>query len=180
MVYTYSECKEKYKTDYELRKALAAGELKKVHHGIYTDDLYESDLSIISAAYPYAVFTLNSAFYYHGLTDTIPDAYYLITDKNATKIKDKDVIQYFDNNDSLLLGQETMQYDGASIRVFSKERMLIELVRNRKKLPFDYYKEIIFSYRKLVYNLDIQAIQEYAASLPKTNHIMETLQLEVF
>lgn len=180
MIYTYKECIEKFGTDYEVRKCLAAGQLKRVGRGIYSDEMYESDLVIISKAYPYAVFTMNSAFYYHGLTDTIPEAYYLITDKNATKIKDERVCQFFDNYNSLTIGVEHKKYNGATLRIFNRERMLVELIRNKNRLPFDYYKEIIASYRKLVYELDIQAVQEYATLLPKTRLVLETLQLEVF
>ena len=57
--------------------------------------------------------------------------------------------------------------------------MLIELIRNKNKLPFDYYKEILLNYRKVINELDIQAIQEYAFALPKTSMVLETLQLEV-
>lgn len=180
MLYTYEECKQKYKTDYEIRKLLASGQLKRVRRGVYSDESYESDLAIISRAYPCAVFTMNSAFYYHGLTDTIPKAYYLMTDKDASKIRDEKVRQFFDNNNSLSLGQEKRNYNGTEIRIFSRERMLVELIRNKNKLPFDYYKEIIASYRKLIYELDIQDIQEYAMQLPKTKLVMDTLQLEVF
>ena len=56
---------------------------------------------------------------------------------------------------------------------------MIELIRSKNKLPFDYYKEIISSYRYKIDTLDIQEVQEYAYILPKTNMIMETLQLEV-
>ncbi len=180
MIYTYKECMEKYKTDYEIRKHLEIGSLKRVSRGLYSDDIYESDLTIISKAYPYAVFTMNSAFYFHGLTDTIPRLYYLITDKDATKIKDTRVCQFFDNCDSLTLGVEKKNYCGTEINIFSRERMIVELIRNKSKFPFDYYKEIITNYRKLIYELDIQAIQEYAIQLPKTNKVMTTLQLEVF
>ena len=180
MIYTYHECIEKFKTDYEIRKQLAQGRLKRVRRGIYSDEVYESDLAVISKTYPYAVFTMNSAFYYHGLTDTIPRSYYLITDKDATKIKDKRVCQFFDNHNSLSLGVEIMNYNGAEIRIFTRERMLVELIRNKNKLSFDYYKEIIANYRKLIYELDIQSVQEYAMQLPKSRLVLDTLQLEVF
>lgn len=180
MIYTYKECIEKYKTDYEIRKLLALGKLKRVSRGVYSDDIYESDLAIISKSYPYAVFTMNSAFYFHGLTDTIPRSYYLMTDKDATKIKDERICQFFDNQDSLVLGVETKNYCGTEIRIFTRERMLVELIRNKNKISFDYYKEIIANYRKLVYELDIQAVQEYAIQLPKTKMVLDTLQLEVF
>lgn len=57
--------------------------------------------------------------------------------------------------------------------------MLIELVRYKSKLPFDYYKEIILNYRKLLPRLDIQKIQDYALMAPKSNKVLEILQMEV-
>ncbi|MBR1391245.1 MAG: hypothetical protein IJ567_07380 [Lachnospiraceae bacterium] len=180
MLYSYKECKQKYHTDYAMRKALLSGDLIKISRGVYSDVGKEHDLSVIGKTYPYAVFTMNSAFFYHGLTDTIPKKYYLITDKDSTKIQDLRIVQYFDNSDSLGLGTVLKEIDGASIRIFSRERMLIELVRHKKKLPFDYYKEIIANYRKLLYELDIQAVEEYAEKLPKTKLVMETLRMEVF
>ena len=180
MLYSYKECKQRYLTDYALRKALLSGELIKVSRGVYSDNGKEHDLSVIGKTYPYAVFTMNSAFYYHGLTDTIPRKYYLITDKDSTKIQDSRIIQYYDNSSSLDLGTEQKEYNGSIIRIFNRERMLVELIRHRKKLPFDYYKEIIANYRKLLYQLDIQAVEEYAEKLPKTKLVMETLRMEVF
>lgn len=180
MLYSYAECKEIYKTDYQIRKELSSGRLKRMCRGIYSDTNYISDLAIISKTYPNAVFTLHSAFFFQNLTDTIPDIYSIITDKDATKIKDVRIKQYFDNNNSLKLGVETKVYNGTHIRVFNRERLLIELIRHKNKLPFDYYKEIILNYRKLIYELDIQAVQEYASKLPKVNLVMETLRLEVF
>ena len=123
---------------------------------------------------------MNSAFYYHGLTDTIPTKYYLTTGKDCSKIRDKRVKQNFENSAYLELGEEDAVVDGASVKMYSKERMLVELVRSKAKFPFDYYKELISSYRKIINNLDIQAVQEYAYLLPKTNMVIETLELEVF
>jgi len=46
-------------------------------------------------------------------------------------------------------------------------------------LPFDYYKEIIESYRRIVYRLDVQKLQEYIPVFPKGDAIMEAIELEV-
>ena len=46
------------------------------------------ELEIIMKKYPNAILTLNSAFYYYGLTDTIPDHYYVATPKSNRKIED--------------------------------------------------------------------------------------------
>ena len=63
--------------------------------------------------------------------------------------------------------------------MYSKERMLIELLRYKSKLPFDYYKEVLLNYRKIMPQLNIQLIQEYAYAAPRSGKIMETLQTEV-
>ena len=58
--------------------------------------------------------------------------------------------------------------------------MLIELVRYKSKLPFDYYKEVLLNYRKILPQLNIQKIQDIALEAPKSNKILEILRLEVF
>lgn len=180
MLYSYEDCIEMYKSDYQLRKQIELGNIYKIEKGIYSDREYESDLAIMQVKYPNTVYTMNSAFYFHGLTDTIPQKYYVETDKDASKIRDEKVKQIFDNHESMEVGVMEMEYDGTKIKVFNKERLLIELIRNRNKLPFDYYKEIIGNYRRLIHELDIQAIQDYAVLLPKTKKVMEIIQLEVF
>ena len=63
--------------------------------------------------------------------------------------------------------------------MYSKERMLIELLRYKSKLPYDYYKEVILNYRKIMPGLNIQMIQDYAYDAPRSGKIMERLQTEV-
>jgi hypothetical protein len=179
MLYSYEECMKNYHNDYRIKKAVKNGSLYKIAQGIYSDRKYELDTAIIRKKYPKAVFTLNSAFYYQGMTDTIPSFYYLATDKNASKITDKNIKQIFDNYDSMDIGVEIKEYSGDYIQVFSKERLLIELVRNRNKLPFDYYKEIISSYRRLANELDFMMVEEYAEKLPRKKAVMETIQMEI-
>ena len=74
---------------------------------------------------------------------------------------------------------ETTDYRGFPIRIYGKERKLIELLRYKSKIPFDYYKEILLNYRKILPQLDMQAIQDYAYEAPKSGKVMETLQMEV-
>ncbi|MCD7809951.1 MAG: hypothetical protein LUH02_11465, partial [Erysipelotrichaceae bacterium] len=63
---------------------------------------------------------------------------------------------------------------------YNKERLLIEVIRYKNKLPYDYYKEIIHSYRNIINDLDIQQIEDYATLLPKSSMVIETLRTEVF
>ncbi len=103
-----------------------------------------------------------------------------VTDKDAATITDKRIVQKYENSKALKLGVIQMEQDGGLIKIYSKERMLLELIRNKNNMPFDYYKEILNNYRRIVYDLNIQDIQDYADKLPKNRMIMETLRLEVF
>lgn len=179
MLLSYQECLEKYGTDYKIKKSVQEGELYIKEKGIYSDKRYVPELEIISKKYPNAIITLNSAFYYYGLTDTIPDFYYVATPKNARKISDIRVKQFYENSEAFDMGKTTIEYDGVDIVIYNKERLLVELIRNKRKIPFDLYKELITSYRKIIHELNIAAITEYAYELPKTNMVMETLRLEV-
>lgn len=176
---TRAECLEEYGSDYYIEKKIEEGELFKVGKGVYSEEQYVPEIAIFSYKYPNAVLTMKSAFYYYGLTDVIPDECDLATKRDAAKIRDKKVKQYFIQDDFFDEGIETANYKGYDIQIYSKERMLIELVRYKSKLPFEYYKEIILNYRRLMPQLDIQKIQDYAFAAPKSNKVFETLQMEV-
>jgi len=180
MIYTYKECIEKWSSNYQIKKQISAGNLFQIEKGLYSDTPDVSTLAIIAAKYPKAIFTMDSAFYYHGLTDVIPDAYHIATDKHSIYLSDKRICQYYIPSDILNTGVTTMARRDATIRIYDKERMLIELLRYKNKLPFDFYKEILGNYRSLIYELDIERIQEYAATFPKPKMISEALEAEVF
>lgn len=180
MILTFNECIEKFGSKYYIKKLVSEGNLYQLEKGIYSEQKYVPEYQIISRKYPKAIFTLNSAFYYHRLTDVIPDKYYLATRRGGSKIADKRVVQIFENSEAINFGAEMISYGNSEIYMYNKERMLVELLRNKNKLPFDYYKEIIGNYRKIIGELDIPMIQDMAMELPKSRMIMEALQMEVF
>ena len=179
MLYSFDECIKKYNNQYQIEKMLLEGKLYKIEKGIYSDLKQVSDLEIIAFKYPNAVFTMNSAFYYYGLTDVIPEKFYLATNRDATKIHVHNVKQFFHQESIFQTGITTILYQNAKIKIYDKERMLIELIRNKNNLPFDYYKEIIENYRNIKYELDIEKIQEYIMEFPKKDYINNAIQLEV-
>lgn len=180
MLLSYQECINIYRTDYQLDKQLESGKLFKIEKGVYSDQKNVSEIDIITLKYPKAIFTLDSAFYFYSLTDVIPDKYMMATDRDSTKIKDKRVKQIFCQKSSLEIGKTHMNYANSVINVYNKERLLIELVRYKDKFPFDYYKEIILSYRNQITDMDIELIQNYAEEFPRSRKIMDIIQMEVF
>ncbi|MCQ2468060.1 MAG: hypothetical protein MJ166_11130 [Clostridia bacterium] len=179
MLLTYNECVDKFGSKYNIRKLVANGVLFQLEKGLYSEKRYIPEYQVISKKYPKAIFTLNSAYYYHQLTDIIPDKYYLATGRAGSKIADARVVQIFENSEYLDFGAEMIKYGNTEIYMYNKERLLVELLRNKNKLPFDYYKEILVNYRKIIDGLDIQMIQDMAMVLPKSRMIMEALQMEV-
>ncbi len=177
---TREECLKEYGSDYLIEKKIEEGELFKVAKGVYSEKKTVPDIAVFSFKYPNAVLTMKSAFFFYGLTDVIPDVCDLATKRDAAKIRDKKVKQYFVDNEFFDEGIEKADYKGYEIQIYSRERLLIELIRYKSKLPFDYYKEIILNYRKLLPKLNIQLIQDYAIDSPKSNKVMEILQMEVF
>ena len=180
MLYTHNEIKNKYKSTYQIRKALQNKEIYKIEKGIYADVPSVHYLAVIMKKYPYGVFTSYSAYYYHNLTDVIPNKIYLSTNRNGTTII-SDKIQQVRMKDELYdLGKTEIDYEGIKINIYDKERMLIDLARNKNKIGYDLYKEIISNYRKLANSLDTQKIEEYLQYFVNGNKIFEIIQDEVF
>ena len=179
MFFSYADCITKYGNAYQLNKALEDGLVFKLEDGIYSDSEYESEVAIISKKYPDGIFTGEFVFYVHGLTDLIPEKYALATKAKATPLVDGRIEQIYTRDDLLNIGVIQMEVDGAAIPIYDKERMIIELLRNKNKMPKDLYKEIIGNYRRIIESLEIWRIQEYLDIFPKSKMIKKAFDEEI-
>ena len=179
MIYTYRECIALFGTHYALTQALANKKIFKIKEGLYSTERKPKELEIFIKEHKDAVFTMESAFYYFGISDVIPDKYIVATDKDASKYKDLNIKQYFMNNGLIKIGVTSINYLGIEVPIFDKERLLIEVIRYKNKLPFDYYKEIINYYRNHIYDIDFLLVLDYLESFPKKELITRTIQIEV-
>ncbi len=180
MILTYTECISEYGNDYQLNKAVAEEKIYRIELGLYSTKQYPSELEIIAKKYPEVILTGEYAFYYHGLTDVIPEKYHVATKAKAAKLSDSRIIQLYVKDGLLLLGVIEKEINGVTVRIYDKERMLIELLRNKNTMPYDLYKEIVGNYRKIIEELQIWRIQEYADVFPKSKMIKKALEEEVF
>ena len=181
MILSIKECLERYGSYYAISKGVATGSLVKIERGIYSDSgKYVPGEGIVQKKYPNAVFTMESAFLYHRLTDVVPDTYSLATPVRTTAIEDRRIKQYFVPEGTLDIGRTEMVVAGVKIFVYDLERMLIELMRYRRKLPYDYYKEILGNYRSNLNRLYPSKLDDYLSVFPKRDAISRFLDLEVF
>lgn len=179
MIFDYKSCIKRYGTDYMIKRALADGTLFQKEKGLYSDKEFCSELELIVAKYPRAVFAGESACYYYGFTDVIPEYYHLATRREDTRIKDKKIKQTFIKNELYDFGKCTIEYQNVKVPIYSKERLLVDMVRFRSRMSFDYYKEVIGAYRKIVDELDFFVMEDYADMLKRGSKILDTIQLEV-
>ena len=179
MLYSFKELRNKYKQS-GIDKMLKEQKIFKIEKGIYSNTKNVNYLEFLTFKYPNAIFTLESAFYYHNLTDVIPQ-------KNVLGIKRGSYINYAEDIKFVTysqkyfdLGKTTTIVDGVEIKIYDKERMLIELIRNRKSYGFDYYKEIINNYRESKEQLDMGKITDYISVFPIEEHLYDVIMKEVF
>lgn len=180
MIYSGKEALEKYGTRYNLSKALKNKEIFKLEHGIYSDKDLVNPMIIASKKYPSAIITMDSAFYYYDLTDVIPRKIYVATNRNSNTINDERIIQIKVPKDILNYGKEEVIVDGEKVKMYNKERLLVELIRKRNQIPFDYYKEIISNYRRISEDLNMYKIEEYLSLYKNEVNIADALLREVF
>lgn len=178
MVSYYSELLGNGLNRGQIENKVKNGELYKISRGLYSNQKLTNELEIITKKYPNAILTLNSAFFYYDLTDKIPEYYYLATDRKSKKISDKKVKQIYTKKELLNIGATKEIIDGVTVNIYDKERMLIELIRYKTKLPFELYKEVINSYRKIKNDINFIKLSDYAQSF-NSAYIMKTIEMEV-
>lgn len=80
--------------------------------------------------------------------------------------------------DFLKVGLTKCKIEETELFIYDKERLLIELVRYKTKLPYELYKKVINSYRKIKNELDFMKVYKYAHVF-NSPYIMQTIEKEV-
>lgn len=139
----------RYGSAYQIGKAVDSGVLFKITRGLYSDEQNPDPNAVVCALYPRAVLTMVSAFYLHGLTDVVPELVHVATARNSTRVRDTRVRQYFMEPALMATGVKIVGGEGAAVRVFTRERMLVELQ------GADLGREVVFphAYRRGLYAL---------------------------
>ena len=180
MLLTYNEALKKFKNDYGIRKEIKNKRLYKIVNGIYSDK-QNIDLTLVySKKYNNAIVTMDTAFYYYNLTDVIPNKTYLAVPNNTHIKKEKNVVFNYMDEKVLNVGKTEINIYNEKVTIYDKERLLIELIRKRNQISFDYYKEIINNYRKIADKLDMRKLENYLSLFRNEVSIGDTLLREVF
>lgn len=178
-VMTYEEALADAGSPFLLKKRLAAEELYKLSRGAYSRVKHPDPLVLAHVLYPDAVVTMDSALYAYGLTDVIPEKTHLATSRNATRITRPGYRQYFTEDALLDPGAIEVEREEGPVRIYDRERLLVEVMRRQASLPLDYYKEVIDSYRKIADELDPALVEDYMDLFQKRDFMFDIFRREV-
>lgn len=176
---SYKEAVRECGSDYRLKRRIASGSLFRLERGLYSVRSSCGEYERMMHSHPHAVYTGESAFYFYGLTDVIPDKHVLATLRSATRVSDPMVKQVFASEKIFSIGRTLYSYNGTMLRIYDKERMLIELLRNKGKFSYDYYKEVIANFRREIRRMDVGKVYDYMNSFSHSDAYIERLELEV-
>lgn len=179
MIWTAAECFERFGGQYRVEEAVREGRLRRLSHGIYTDGKRHRDIEILQVRYPASVVTMLSAYYYYDLTDHIPDKCHLAVERGSSRISDPKAVGYFVPKGTGSIGVVNETLKGVPLRIYDKERLLIETIRMRTKMPYELYKEVIGNYRRIVGELYPAKMEDYLESFPKRQAIFNVIKREV-
>jgi len=180
MLMTASECLERFGGQYRVDEALRAGTLRWLSHGIYSDGARHRDIEVLQFRYPTSVVTMLSAYYYYDLTDHVPDKCHLAVERGGSRIADSRAVGYFVPRGTGSIGVLKETLKGIPLRIYDKERLLIETIRMRTKMPYELYKEVVGSFRSMVGELYPAKMEDYLESFPKRQAIYKAIKTEVF
>lgn len=180
MLIDFKTCKARFGSPYQINKAIRDGRIFKMDKGVYSDDGSESEIEVIQMKYPRAIVSFDSAYFYYDMTDYIPDQYTLTIENHAHLVRDERVRFFFVPEEVIDVGVAMFNYDGAKIRIYDKERLLIDTARMKGRMPADQYKEVVNHYRACRDTLDASKFPEYLERFPQRDRIMRIIDEEVY
>ena len=131
MILLYKDLIQQYKSDYKIKKLIEEGKIFKIEKGIYSDNNNINYLEILTKKYPNAIFTMESAFYYHNLTDVIPDKEYLALRRDSTKINDDRIKVVYYQDNLFEIGRSTLKVNNINIPIY--ERKNVNRINKKQK-----------------------------------------------
>ena len=135
-----------------LYEMVKTGQLVREAQGIYrlkeTDPLGNPDFVQIRLRVPRAVICLISALYFHELTTQIPHEIYfaLPRDVKTPKINYPPIRVFHFSEDAYKTGIEEHSLDGVSVKIYSKEKTVVDCFKFRRQVGMDVTLEALRDY----------------------------------
>ena len=160
-----------------LSNMLNDNSVSKVKRGLYRLNNFENDTSWVEVSniVPAGVFCMFSAWFYYGLTTTIPcENHIAVTQNKKVWVPDYPPIRLYYLSDAFYqLGITQIIADNQSIKIYDLEKSVCDAVRFRNKVGFDITIEVLKNYVRRK-NKNLNRLSEYARTL-RIEKIMQNL-----
>ena len=143
-----------------LNKLINENKLFRIKKGLYQwIDAPVEESAIIFKLIPKAILCMESALYYHGYTDRIPNCFHIAVDRDSNKRKYKInypiVKPYYMKSKYLEIGLIEGKINGTKVRVYDKERTICDVLRFSNKMDREIFNKALQNY----INDDVKNIQ---------------------
>ena len=127
------------------------GDLIRIKNGYYAVRLSDfSEEELIARLFPDCVLNLETALYAYGYLNRKPYGYKLSVDKNTSKSRFKldfpPVVPLYAEPETLTLGVTEIDYGGAKMKIFDRERLMCECLKYEDKMERELFKEGLLAY----------------------------------
>ena len=142
-----------------LRKYTEAGKLEQVCKGLYilASDMAD-EYALLQARSKFAVFSYGTALFLWGLSDRTPHTYDITvprgTNISLLKRDNPNLRCHYVQSDTYEIGiSETASPQGATVRLYDKERCICDLIRDKNQIDMQLYSQAIKDYFKTKPNI---------------------------
>lgn len=149
-----------------LDELIAAGRLKRIKNGYYTDRVLNfPEEELVAALFPDAKLCMQSALYAYGYIKEKPYGWSLAIDKNTSKSRFKmdypKIIPYYTEPEALLIGATQIELGASVFGIYDKDRTICDCLKYESKLERADFKSAIQAYIADE-DKDISALMDYA------------------
>lgn len=163
-----------------LQKLVEAGEVEKVRYGYYQwqDEKAFTEVSALTALFPDAIICGLSALMYYDYTDRVPREWHLAVDDRTERRKFKAVTPrvkpHFIKPQRLNIGMTEGEIDGVFVKIYDRERVMCDCLRNVNTMDGEIYNTAIRRYIQDE-NKNAARLMEYAKILGVENKARRTI-----
>ncbi|QWT17428.1 hypothetical protein KPC83_06205 [Collinsella sp. zg1085] len=180
MVLLYQEAIQQFGSKYFVYQALKQGVLRRLQRGLYVTSSNENPIIVAIKQYPHGIITGLTALYLHGLIKTSSTPVELAIKRGTTQVHTANIQQHIQTELAYEIGKTYIRIEGYPVPIYNRERMALELMRLKSKLPYDSYREAIHSFRDISHQLNFYTIEDYATYIPRGNCYLTRLIEEIF
>lgn len=163
-----------------LKMLIEDGYVEKIRYGYYQwqDERVFSEGVVISHLFPDAVLCMESALQYYGYTDRTPSAWHLAIDKHSTKSRfkiDYPIVKpHYIPKQQLELGVDVVDIEDVKLRIFNRERVICDCLRQENKMDTEVFNKAIQAYVKDPMK-NVPRLMEYAKILRTENKVRKVI-----